>query len=276
MLTQLQTAKLVHKMIHGSLDAKTMDVYQSLSNPMEFWREAKHTFQKSTAICDDHPFNVNMSMIHKKYGLPVEVYDLFLNTDTPVSIPILLHTNPPQQTVSLTLLPILLEQYPLDHPKCLENQLLCARLCTQNQWSTKKIAPGFMFTISTPDIMAMWKSAYTHLPESELFAVPAQCGYFSSAVEDVFDVVRQRFPHLLGKLMNVALQERVDSQRSWLVAHAIEQWESLWPQLSADHWTDVTLPLQEHNSNLLAPFRQRALIGSVLHDAPQHDTKRKM
>lgn len=276
MLTQLQTAKLVYKTIHSSLDAKTLELYQCLAEPMEFWREVKRTFQKTTALCADHPLNLNMETLEHKYGLPVKVYDLFLNSDMPVSIPILLRTRPPQQPVSLILLSVLVEQYPFEHPQYIENQLLCARLCMQNQWSTKNIDRDFMFTISTPDIMAMWKSAYTHLPESELFAVPAQCGYFSSAVEDVFDVVRQRFPHLLGKLMNVALQERVDSQRSWLVAHAIEQWESLWPQLSAEHWTDVTLPLQEHNSNLLAPFRQRALIGSVLHDAPQHDTKRKM
>ncbi len=276
MLTQLQTAKLVHKMVHGSLDAKTMDVYQSIINPIDFWKEVKNTFEKTTAVYVDHPLNVNMNIVQQKWGVPIELYDMFLNSNTPISVPVLLHTHPPQQAVSFQLLPVLLEQNSLDHPQNLENQLLCARLCMQNRWSTKNLDPGFVFTIPIPEITAMWKIAYTHLPEDELFAVPPQYSYFSCAVKDVFEVVGQRFPNLLGKLMNVALQERVNSQRSWLVASAIEEWGVLWSQLTTQHWADVVLPLQEHNDNLLAPFKQRALIGSILQNTPQQDLKRKM
>lgn len=276
MLTQLQATKLVHKMVHESLDSKTIDVYQSIISPIDFWNEVKNTFEKTTAVYMDHALNVNMNIVQQKWGVPREVYDIFLNSYTPISIPVLLHTLPPKQTVSLKLLPVLLKQNSLKHLQNLETQLVCARLCMQNRWSAKHIDTNYVFTIPTPEIKAMWKTAYTHLPEGELFVAPPLYSYFSYAVEEVFEVVSHRFPHLLGKLMNTALQERVNSQLWWLVANAIEKWEPLWTQLTVQHWSDVVLPLQEHNGNLLATFRQRAFIGAMLQNTPQHDLKRKM
>lgn len=266
MLSELEHVKLVHRITHQMLDEKCTKMYTQVDNLDVFWSDVKQSVSSTRAAQvfygsnEHYVLNGNLSALHKTVGLPKAVYDVFLTTANPVAVPMLLDTRAEDQAVSYELFEHLLTAYDrkTEHALWSYNNILCAQISLSKHWTARNINSLHDMVITMSSLDEMWKEAYTHLPEDQLFICPDRLSRFSDSVVSVFPIVHNRCPQNLGKLMNTALEDCLSMKRDWVCERYLEEWSDLWAGLSFKNWQNVKIPDNEYVREFLQPYQDMA------------------
>lgn len=255
MLSTVEFSKLVSRTTTHVLDPILIGKYHQIQDPSSFWQCVKELLPKSVQYLGDlHPVNINMFALSQDNVIPPRVYDYFLNQPNAVMVPFLAQTLPDDQKITVDFLGPILERFDANNDlhQWRKNMLLAGQLSLKKQWGKSYTQEHVSFSYVA--LTDMWKETYTHLPEEILFQSSDKCVQFFLSLNEVFPIVQQRFPESLGKLMNLAIHDCVNTIPSWEGENHLKEWGGLLDQLSAQHWRDVTLPKKQYAKDIVEAF----------------------